>query len=76
MYVILIFEYHAVKSVFDGRNPPWVDEIAFAMKILLRRGVVANLIYNSATMVELKQKRDNAFAVSKLSSLFICIWFL
>ena len=30
--VILLTEYHAVKSVFDGCNPPGVDEIAFAMK--------------------------------------------
>ena len=30
--VILLTEYHAVKSVFDECNPPMVDEIAFAMK--------------------------------------------
>ena len=31
MRVILNGE-HAIKSVFDGWNPPMVDEIAFAMK--------------------------------------------
>ena len=31
MRVILNGE-HAIKSVFDGRNPPMVDEIAHAMK--------------------------------------------
>ena len=30
--VILLTEYHAVKSVFDGRNPPAVDEIVCTMK--------------------------------------------
>ena len=30
--VILLSEYHAVKSVFDGRNPLSVEEIAFAVK--------------------------------------------
>ena len=30
--VILLTEYHAVKSVFDEWNPPAVDEISYAMK--------------------------------------------
>ncbi len=29
---MLLTEYHAVKSVFHGRNPPMVDEIAIAVK--------------------------------------------
>jgi len=30
--VILLTEYHAVKPIFDKRNPPAVDEFAIAVK--------------------------------------------